>query len=288
MGKSYKKEGKTEVYPFWNIEDIKNMMDYFKKKEMWHWYLVFCLGLLLGRRVGDTLSFKWSDFFYKNGRMKDEVDIKEQKTGKSTRPYISGACKEAIQLYISKTGIDPISDENYNNFIINNSEKSELLKNKDDMDVEEYYEQMKDILRSQAAAYRKQFKLAAEASEIKYPVSTHSTRKTFGYWSVKLHPYDVTTIDKLQGIFAHSDRNTTLHYTGIAREDEIKLYNDMGDFVTAVSNGEKPVIQNNPVISLKSEDLRKILSQCWDMSRTESDKFEGINKLIGIVERYMV
>ena len=98
----------------------------------------------------------------------------------------------------------------------------------------------------------------------------------------------MTTIDKLQGIFAHSDRNTTLHYTGIAREDEIKLYNDMGDFVTAVSNGEKPVIQNNPVISLKSEDLRKILSQCWDMSRTESDKFEGINKLIGIVERYMV
>lgn len=34
MGKTYKKEGKTEVYPFWNMEDIKNMIDYFKKKEM--------------------------------------------------------------------------------------------------------------------------------------------------------------------------------------------------------------------------------------------------------------
>lgn len=288
MGKSYKKEGKTEVYPFWNIEDIKNMMDYFKKKEMWHWYLVFCLGLLLGRRVGDTLSFKWSDFFYKNGRMKDEVDIREQKTGKSTRPYVSGACKKAIQLYVDVTGIDPISDDNYNDFIITNPAKTELLKNKDNMNVEEYYEQMKDILRSQAAAYRKQFKLAAEDSKIKYPVSTHSTRKTFGYWSVKLHPYDVTTIDKLQGIFAHSDRNTTLHYTGIAREDEIKLYNDMGDFITAISNGEKPVVQNNPVISLKSDDLRKILSQCWDMSKTGSDKFEGINKIIGMIEEQMV
>ena len=67
MGKSYKKEGKTEVYPFWYVEDIIGMMDFFKMKEMWHWYLVFNLGLFLGRRVSDTLSFKWSDFFYENG-----------------------------------------------------------------------------------------------------------------------------------------------------------------------------------------------------------------------------
>lgn len=289
MGKSYKKEGKTEVYPFWNMEDIKNMIDYFRKKEMWHWYLVFNLGLLLGRRVGDTLSFKWSDFFYKNGRMKDEMDIKEQKTGKGTRPYISGACKEVIQFYIDKTGVDPISTKNYNDFIITNPEKSQLLQHKDEYaDEEEYNDLMRDILRSQAAAYRKQFKLAADACGIKYDVSTHSTRKTFGYWSMKLHPYDLTTIDKLQGIFAHSDRNTTLHYIGIAREDEIKLYNDMGDFVTAVSNGEKPVIKNSPVVTLKSEDLREILSQCWDMAQLGSDKFEGINQLIGTVEGCMV
>lgn len=31
-------------------------------------------------------------------------------------------------------------------------------------------------------------------------------------------------MDKLQGIFSHSDRNTTLHYIGISREDEKKLY----------------------------------------------------------------
>ena len=59
---------------------------------MWHWYLAFNFGLLLGRRVSDTLSFKWSDFFYENGRMKDEFDIKEWKTGKIVRLYICGAC----------------------------------------------------------------------------------------------------------------------------------------------------------------------------------------------------
>ena len=281
-----KKEGKTEVYPFWYYEDIKNMMDYFKTKEMWHWYLVFNFGLLLGRRVSDTLSFKWSDFFYENGRMKDEVEIKEQKTGKVTRPYVCGACKEAIKLYLDKTCIDPM--ESYNDFIITTKQKSELLENKEEYSDKEYEKLMWKATQSQAAAYRKQFKLAADASGIQYPVSTHSTRKSFGYFSVKLHPYDVTTIDKLQGIFQHSDRNTTLRYIGIAREDEIKLYNDMGQFIEDISNGKKPVIKNSPVIPLKAEDFREILSKCWDMAQNGEDKFDGINKLIGMAEQMMV
>ena len=286
MGNKTKQTGKTEVYPFWYMEDIKNMMDYFKIKEMWHWYLAFNFGLLLGRRVSDTLSFKWSDFFYGNGRMKDEIEIKEQKTGKITRPYVCGACKEALQLYIDKTGIDPM--ENYNDFIITTAQKSKLLENKGEYSEEEWSGLFWKATQSQAAAYRKQFKIAADACGIKYPVSTHSTRKTFGYWSVKLHPYDVTTVDKLQGIFSHSDRNTTLHYIGIAREDEIKLYNDMGDFVTDVVNGKKPIIKNSPVVPLKADDFRKILSKCWDMAQNGEDKFDGINNLISLAENCMV
>lgn len=286
MGNKTKQTGKTEVYPFWYMEDIKNMMDYFKMKGMWHWYLAFNFGLLLGRRVSDTLSFKWSDFFYENGRIKDEIEIKEQKTGKVTRPYVCGACKKALELYIEKTGVDPA--ENYNDFIITTEQKSQLLENKEEYTEEEWNDLFWKATQSQAAAYRKQFKIAADACGIQYAVSTHSTRKTFGYWSVKLHPYDVTTVDKLQGIFSHSDRNTTLHYIGIAREDEIKLYNDMGDFITDVENGKKPVIKNSPVVPLKAEDFREILSKCWDMAQNNEDKFDGINKLIGMAEKCMV
>lgn len=286
MGNKTKQTGKTEVYPFWYMEDIKNMMDYFKMKGMWHWYLVFNFGLLLGRRVSDTLSFKWSDFYYENGRMKDEIEIKEQKTGKVTRPYVCGACKQALQLYIDKTGVDPM--ENYNDFIITTEQKSQLLENKEEYTEEEWNGLFWKATQSQAAAYRKQFKIAADACGIQYPVSTHSTRKTFGYWSVKLHPYDVTTVDKLQGIFSHSNRNTTLHYIGISREDEKKLYCDMGDFITDVSNGKKPVIKNSPVVPLKAEDFREILSKCWDMAQNGEDKFNGINKLIGLAEKCMI
>ena len=132
-----KKRGKTEVYPFWYMEDIKDMMDYFKMKEMWHWYLVFCFGLLLGRRVSDTVNFKWSDFFYENGRMKDEIEITEQKTGKISRPYVCGACKNAIKLYIEKTNINPM--EHFDEFIIANGNKADLLKNRDNYSEEEFY-----------------------------------------------------------------------------------------------------------------------------------------------------
>lgn len=281
-----KQTGKTEVYPFWSMDDIKNMMDYFKMKEMWHWYWIFNAGLLLGRRVSDTLSFKWCDFFYENGRMKDEIEIKERKTGKVTRPYVCEACKIALQLYIDKTGVDPM--ENYKGFIVTTKQKSELLENQDEYSDEEFEELMYKAVQSQAAAYRKQFKIAADACSIQYEVSTHSTRKTFGYFSVKLHPYDITTIDKLQGIFSHSDRNTTLRYIGIAREDEIKLYNDMGDFISDVEAGKKPIIKNSPVLPLKSEDFREILSKCWDMAANGEDKFDGINKLIGMAEQCMI
>ncbi len=281
-----KQTGKTEVYPFWSMDDIKNMMDYFKMKEMWHWYWIFNAGLLLGRRISDTLSLKWSDFFYENGRMKDETDIKEWKTGKIVRLYICQACKAALQLYIDKTGIDPM--ENYNDFIVTTEQKTELLENQEEYSEKEFEELLYKATQSQAAAYRKQFKIVAEACNIQYPVSTHSTRKSFGYWSVKLHPYDVTTVDKLQGIFSHSDRNITLRYIGIAREDEVKLYNDMGDFITDVEAGEKPVIKNSPVLPLKSEDFREILSKCWDMAANGEDKFNGINNLIGLAEKCMI
>lgn len=41
-----KKKGKTEVFPFWNLEDIKKMIDYFQEQEDWENYLIFMFGLI--------------------------------------------------------------------------------------------------------------------------------------------------------------------------------------------------------------------------------------------------
>ena len=48
----------------------------------------------------------------------------------------------------------------------------------------------------------------------------------------------------------------------------------MGDFITDVSIGKKPVIKNIPVVPLKAEDFREILSKCYDMAQSGEDKFD--------------
>lgn len=193
LKKATKKRGKTEVYPFWNLDDIKKMMDYFLYKKQYHHYLTFMLGLLLGRRIGDTLNFNWYDFYEENGRKREHLKISEEKTDKNTETYISKLCWDSITFYIEKTGVNP-SDNNYKNAVFPSSSNR------------------KD------AAYRTAFKKTAEEVGITYPVSTHSTRKTFGYWSMQIHPHDVDSLDILQRFFGHSDRKITSYYIGLTRE----------------------------------------------------------------------
>lgn len=120
---STKKKGKTEVYPFWNLEDIKKMIDYFKQNKEWDSYLTFMLGLLLGRRIGDTIMVKWSDFFYENGNQKKEINtIQEQKTGKFTNLPVSKFVFECIDTYSKETGINLM--EHYNEYIFNSPSKT--------------------------------------------------------------------------------------------------------------------------------------------------------------------
>ena len=108
-----KKEGKTEVYPFWNLSDIFNMINYFKENEDWDNYLIFMFGLLLGRRIGDTVMVKWSDFFFENGKRKVEINtIEEQKTGKFTSLPVSDYVFDCIKFYCEKTGTDHTKHHN--------------------------------------------------------------------------------------------------------------------------------------------------------------------------------
>lgn len=100
-----KKKGATEVYPFRSMEDILNMMNYFKDREQWDNYLIFMYGLLLGRRISDTISMKWDDLIYENGNYKNEINtIEELKTGKTTVIPVSPMVKQVTELYLEKTG----------------------------------------------------------------------------------------------------------------------------------------------------------------------------------------
>lgn len=302
-----KKKGKTEVYPFWRMEDIKGMMDYFKNNEQWANYTTFSFGLLFGRRVGDTLAMRWSDLFYENGQMKDEITtIEEEKTGKVVSIPICKLGKDIIGMYIEKTGATPINYlddfvfpfskktkwkesinlDIYSSYTTDDEQSMEFIDmwctffNKDFglnrrkkifddwkkqerySDIESYlcYEvDYKDALKCQSEMYRRDFKEAAKHCNISYAVSTHSTRKTFGYWSKQIHPYDVDCMEILQDVFAHTDIKTTMRYIGLTAERKKQYFDDMGDFISNVEKGNQAFLKNAPVISLKSSDLRNIL-----------------------------
>lgn len=252
-----KKKGKTEVQPFWNMSDIKNVVEWFEKNEEWDGYLITLLELLLGRRIGDTVMMKWSDLYYENGNRKSEIDtIEEQKTGKVTNLPVSNMVWEAVDNYLSHVKIDPM--EHYNEYIFQYQPKTDWINrrlwrlytfndiekwceqlNKDFSDNRKekifnafhkqsryaslgdylYYEvEYNDVVKWQTDDYRKKLKKAVEASGITYAVSSHSLRKSFGYWIHKTHPFDPDCLLSLQKLFNHSDLQTTMNYIGLTEE----------------------------------------------------------------------
>lgn len=340
MGNMTKKRGKTEVYPFWELKHITDMMNCFKEREQWDFYLAFMIGLLLGRRVGDTLSVKWSDFYYENGKMKDEIrTIEEQKTGKTVAISICPFMQQTLKLYERKTGLSYKTD--INDFIMPTEGKERWRKHKnasiyipennidemvkinrwveflgrkfkpehiDDIykrwlkykkgetkkkkiynTLEEflYYEEYRIELKAQVATYQKAFKNNAKAVGINYNVNTHTTRKSFGYWSRQMHPEDMDSLEILRQIYGHVSQAITADYIGITGKKKKSYFLDIGELMEKVASGEEFVIDNTPVISIKTSDLRDILTFAIT-DKSETAPLDMMNKLMGMVEECRV
>ena len=315
-----KKTGKTEVYPFWNLEDVYKMINYFKQKEDWDSYLTFMFGLLLGRRIGDTIMVKWSDFFYENGNPKDEIDtIEEQKTGKFTNLPVSRYVYECINTYCEKTETDPM--QCYDEYVFafpsktawvarkgnpiyaendlekwcrwlckdfSDSRKEKILDGFENQKTYEslgdylYYEvEYSDVVKWQTDNFRKAFKKAMDDCDIKGKLSCHSLRKTMGYWSKIIHPDDPHAIETLMDIFNHSDTSITLKYIGLSRERKRKYFEDFGDVIRNVENGNTDVmINNSPIVSLRHEDLRKILMYVIQSKDSDMETFNAAMTMV--------
>lgn len=306
-----KKKGKTEVYPFWNMSDIKNVVEWFENNNEWDGYLITLLELLLGRRIGDTVMMKWSDLYYENGNRKSEINtIEEQKTGKVTNLPVSNMVFEAVDNYLSHVKVNPM--EHYDEYIFSFAAKIEWI-NRRNLDVYGennierwcktlgkdlsdkrkekifndfhkqkmylslgdylYYEvEYNDIVKWQTDDYRKKLKKAVQDCGIEYSVSTHSLRKSLGYWIYKTHPYDSDCILTLQQLLNHSDVQTTMHYIGLTEEKKRNYLEDHGEFIHNVLAGKgDEIVKNMPVISLKSDDFGRIIRMLTD----DVDKYQA-------------
>lgn len=276
-----KKNGKTKVRAFHTVEEIKGMMDYFRDNEKYDEFLIFMLGLFLARRVGDTLSLKWSDFYYENGKRKETLNtLVEDKTGKMIDITLTDITWKYMDWYCETVRINPM--DNWSKDIFQS-------RYKDDLHGDFTEDQYKNAIDKQAACFRYEFKKAAKYNNID-GVSTHSMRKSFGYIAHEINKFDPDFLPALQSIYGHVNLETTKIYIDVMAEKGEKIFNDVGKYVEDIDNGVKPAIDNTPIIALKTNDLRDILIAAYrkGMKHADNDPIEIMNELLSMVENKRV
>lgn len=165
------------VQPIRDPVIVRDIAEYFKKKKERD-YIMYLMGIYLGRRISDTLAMKIKDV-----RDKDHLKIRERKTGKMIKLDFHPELKRALQKYCE--GKDD------NDYLI----KSRNGKNK-------------AITRERAWEILKE---AADAFNLDQ-IGTHSLRKIFGYHLYINSGNDIALVQKA---LEHEDENDTIRYLGI-------------------------------------------------------------------------
>lgn len=260
---SSQKGKKHEVFCY-SAEDIKKMLTYFDENNQPLHKMLLILSLNMARRIGDTLTFKWFQFYKEDGTFrKDLLEFAEQKTDKLANPHINKAVRNAINEYIQATGCEP-SKNNYNEYIcvqLSGNHAGEVLS---------------------YAGHLKALKTAAKKVGIEQNIGTHSARKTFGMINKQLHPTDADAMEILQSIFNHSDTKVTKRYIGITKQKVDGYYEDVGNYFEDYILGNKQLTDvNTSIISIDINKVLDLLALAYQMiPETNSNKaIEDFNTL---------
>lgn len=180
------------TYPIKQKKKIKSLMEVYPAGSKNRLLLEF--GLRTGLRISDILQLKVGEV-----HKQESVWVKEKKTQKKKLLYLHPKLQQSIKLYVK---VERLSSNDYLFY----SEKN----------------RSKPIQRMQA---HRIISYAGDMIGIT-PLSAHSLRKTFGYWSYK----QGIDISLLQTIFQHSSQAVTLRYIGITQESINQVYAtvDMG------------------------------------------------------------
>lgn len=249
-GAEYRKPSAGD--PIRNQEDLKKIYTYFEQglsstSEVLNLrnYCIFMLGITTGLRISDLLKIKFRDVIdilklnkfskskrnFKSNYIVDETfcDIFqdrlltcEQKTGKMNRPIISTRIKKLLYKYIT--------------LLINNNIDFELS---DYLWVSSPYGMNKISIKNKPLANKNYYDVITKISkEItfteNYHLSTHSMRKTFGYWLFKNSTNQLETLAILQELFNHSNQRVTLRYIGITEENKRESFDNLNNILDSI------------------------------------------------------
>lgn len=175
-----KKDEIKDVQPIRDLQKLEDMKWALKRFCGERDYIMFCMGINTGLRVGDLLSIRVKDV-----KNKKEFIIKEGKTDKPRKIIINGLYQE-LNAYIKTLPKD-----------------CEWL----------FPSRRGDKPITTVQAWRTLQK-ASEMADVEH-IGTHTMRKTFGYWFYK----SKKDVAKLQMVLNHSHPEITLRYIGITDEE---------------------------------------------------------------------
>ena len=156
--------------------------------------MLFIIGMNIGIRGSDLCRLKWIDILYDDFTFRDTKKICPKKTenkGKFVTIAFNDRVKKTIMEYIEKYPIEDLND------YIFKSKKGNHIKR---------------------VSIGEMLKKVAKEANIKQNISSHSLRKTYGYWTYKSAENKSEALAKLQYGFGHCSMKDTMKYIGIAQE----------------------------------------------------------------------
>jgi integrase len=185
-----------EVNPIRDVAKISEMKKILRKRQGGRNELLFVMGINTALRIGDLLSLSVGDVVDGNGRIRNLIKIKEQKTGKMKQFPINEAIHKSLSAYMARHPNANREDPLFS------SQKGGTLSRW----------QALRILRS-----------AGKSAGLEN-IGTHSLRKTFAYHVYRKTGCDIGLVQKLLN---HSASEVTLRYIGIDRETMDNTYMEL-------------------------------------------------------------
>ncbi len=175
------------VEPIRDISQVIAIADYLKEKCVRDYVMWMC-GIYTGLRISDILRLRVGDV-----RGKSHINMREMKTGKEKKFYISDELKKVFKDYL------PGKEDREYLFV---SRQQTSRTHKDKIKKPPTRQRADQIIKEAAAQFG-----------IEY-VGTHTMRKTFGYhWYMK-HK----SVAMLMVLFNHSSEAITLSYIGVNQD----------------------------------------------------------------------
>lgn len=179
------------VEPIRDVKKIIAIKNNLKKEKNPRNYLLFVLGINSALRISDLLKLKVKDVLNNHGNIKENIYIRQKKTGKEVKPKINKAIREALEFYFERIGI--VDSESYLFSSTKNNNKP--------------------IDRIQC--WRLIQKWCEDVSLETQKNGTHTLRKTWGFHARK----NGVSLDLIMSKLGQNSTNATKRYIGITQKE---------------------------------------------------------------------